>query len=60
MDGAVKVVPLTPEPDHTTSVTTVPAGNVADNAVGAPGHNVPMAAKVGAGTVATEIGNVVE
>src|SRR5258705_6339947 len=55
VEGAVNVFPLTPVPLHTTLVTVVPAGNVAVNVLVAPGHNVPIAPKVGEGTVATVI-----
>jgi hypothetical protein len=55
--GAVNVVPLTPVPLHTIFVTVVPAGNVALNVAVAPGHKVPMALNVGAGTLATVIVN---
>jgi hypothetical protein len=55
--GAVNVVPLTPVPLHTMFVTVVPAGNVALNVAVAPGHKVPMALNVGAGTLATVIVN---
>jgi hypothetical protein len=36
-------------------VTVVPAGKVALNVAVAPGHNVPIAPNVGAGTLATVI-----
>jgi hypothetical protein len=39
--------------------TVVPAGNIAVNVAAAPGHKVPIAPKVGAGTLVTTIVRVV-
>jgi hypothetical protein len=53
------MVPLTPIPLHTILATVVPAGKVAVNVAVVPGHKVPIAPKVGAGTLATTIVRVV-